>query len=89
MKDNAEFAAFSRRIMRAYARRVAVADPAALGELMALRGEVDAAIQTAVDGLRANGFSWAEIGGEVGLTRQAAFQRFGRKRLLDVSCAND
>ncbi|AKI28632.1 hypothetical protein GMA5_18 [Gordonia phage GMA5] len=81
-RDNAEFAAFSRRIMRAYARRVATADPAALGELMTLRAEVDTAIAAAVDGLRAEGFSWADIGAEVGLTRQAAQQRWGVNKSL-------
>lgn len=79
VKDNREFAAFSRRIMRAYARRVAVADPAALAELVELRTAVDAAIAAAVDGLRAEGFSWGEIGRELGLTRQAVQQRFGRQ----------
>lgn len=78
-KDNREFAAFSRRIMRAYARRVAVADPAALAELVELRTAVDEAIGAAVDGLRAEGFSWAEIGRDLGLTRQGAQQRFGRQ----------
>ena len=78
-KDNREFAAFSRRIMRAYARRVATADPAALVELVRLRADVDDAIAAAVEGLRAEGFSWAEIGRELRMTRQAAYQRFGRK----------
>lgn len=89
-KDNREFAAFSRRIMRAYARRVAVADPAALGELVRLRADVDAAISQAVAGLRAEGFSWGEIGRELGLTRQAAQQRWGRQQILDtVSAGRD
>lgn len=86
-KDNREFAAFSRRIMRAYARRVATADPAALVELMKLRADVDEAIAAAVAGLRAEGFSWAEIGREVGMTRQAAQQRFGRQVTVDSKTA--
>lgn len=84
-KDNAEFAAFGRRIMRAYARRVATADPAALAELLTLRAEVDNAIDSAVLGLRAAGFSWAEIGREVGMTRQAVQQRWGVKQPLTRS----
>jgi len=37
----------------------------------------DAALRTAVDEARAHGRSWASIGTALGVTRQAAFQRFG------------
>jgi hypothetical protein len=38
------------------------------------------ALQTAVDGMREQqGYSWADIGEGLGITRQAAQQRFGRK----------
>lgn len=77
-KDNREFAAFGRRIIRAHARRIAESDPAALGDLLALRQAVDTALDEAVVGLRDAGFSWGEIGREVGMTRQAAQQRWGR-----------
>lgn len=77
-KDNREFAAFGRRIIRAHARRIAESDPAALGDLLALRQAVDTALDEAVVGLRGAGFSWGEIGREVGMTRQAAQQRWGR-----------
>jgi hypothetical protein len=39
--------------------------------------ELDTAIQVAVTGLRAFGYSWAEISSRLGATRQAAQQRWG------------
>lgn len=75
--ENDQFAAFARRILRAYARRVAAGDVEALTALSALSGEVDTAIHQAVDGLRAFGYSWSEIGTRLGVTRQAAQMRFG------------
>jgi len=33
----------------------------------------------AVKGLRARGYSWAEIGSRLGITRQAAQQRWGQR----------
>lgn len=77
--ETPEYAAFCRRIIRAYARRVADADDVDLAEMVAVRDEMDAAIQAAVDGLRARGESWAYIGNALGIKRQAAQQRFGRR----------
>jgi hypothetical protein len=60
----------------------------ASGDLDALEwlaGAVDharTALAVAVDGCRARGFSDAEIGAALGITRQAVGQRFGRKRAL-------
>jgi DNA-directed RNA polymerase specialized sigma24 family protein len=47
-----------------------------------LAGAVDharEALALAVDGCRAQGYSDAEIGAALGITRQAVGQRFGRK----------
>jgi len=44
-----------------------------------LADEIDSAISQAVAGLRALGYSWAEIGSRLGITRQAAWQRWGGK----------
>ncbi len=74
--ENTEFTAFGRRILRAAGRRVAAGDVDALPALAALSAEVDAAITTAVAGLRAAGYSWAEIAARLGVTRQAAHQRW-------------
>ena len=75
--ENDEFAAFAQRIIRAHARRVARGDVEALRDLVALSTVLDAAIGDAVTGLRAFGYSWAEIGDRLGITRQAAHQRWG------------
>ncbi len=80
--DHSEFSGFVRRILRAYSRRCACADPDDLTELLALQGEVDTAITAAVAGLRRSGFSWAEIATAAHTTRQAAQQRWGVKAAL-------
>ncbi|HEY0699064.1 MAG TPA: hypothetical protein VGD43_14790 [Micromonospora sp.] len=75
--ENDEFAAFTRRIIRAHGRRVATGDVEALADLVNLSATIDQAIAEAVTGLRAFGYSWAEIGARLGITRQAAQQRWG------------
>ncbi|MFG3418120.1 hypothetical protein [Micromonospora sp. NPDC048063] len=75
--ENDEFAAFARRIIRAHGRRVATGDVEALRDLVALSANLDDAITEAVIGLRAFGYSWAEIGSRLGISRQAAQQRWG------------
>jgi DNA-directed RNA polymerase specialized sigma24 family protein len=75
--ENPEFAAFARRVIRAHGRRVATGDVEALGDLVNLSTTIDAAITEAVIGLRAFGYSWAEIGQRLGISRQAAQQRWG------------
>ncbi len=74
--ENAEFTAFGRRILRAAGRRVAAGDVDGLPALAALSAELDSAITTAVTGLRAAGYSWADIAARLGVTRQAAHQRW-------------
>ncbi len=76
MVENSEFAAFGRRIIRAAGRRIAAGDVEALPELAALSADLDAAISDAVTGLRAAGYSWGEIASRLGVTRQAAHQRW-------------
>ena len=76
--ENHEYAAFARRVLRAYARRVADGDVEALTLMLGLSAEIDTAISQAVTGLREFGYSWAEIGSRLGITRQAAQQRWGR-----------
>ena len=78
VRENDEYAAFARRVLRAYARRVADGDVEALTLMTDLAAEIDTAIGQAVKGLRAFGYSWAEIGSRLGVTRQAAWQRWGR-----------
>ena len=75
--ENDEYAAFVRRVLRAYARRVAQGDVEALTLMLGLSAEIDTSISQAVTGLRQFGYSWAEIGSRLGITRQAAQQRWG------------
>jgi hypothetical protein len=78
--ENDEYAAFARRIIRAYARRVATGDVEALTDMVALASVLDDAISDAVTGLRTHGYSWADIANRLGITRQAAHQRWGDDR---------
>ena len=75
--ENDEYAAFLRRVIRAYGRRIAAGDIDALADAAFLSGQLDTAIRAAVSGLRDRGYSWADIGRQLGVTRQAAQQRFG------------
>ena len=77
--ENDEYAAFARRVLRAYARRVADGDVEALTLMLGLSAEIDTAIAQAVTGLRGSGYSWTEIGSRLGITRQAAQQRWGAR----------
>lgn len=76
--ENSEYAAFVARCVRAAGRRVAAGDIDGLAELVQLRAEMDEAITTAVRGLRAEPHcqSWAAIARVLGITRQAAMQRW-------------
>lgn len=51
--------------------------------MLGLPEEIDTAIAEAVKDLRARGYSWAEIGSRLGITRQAAQQRWGMSRQPD------
>ena len=62
--------------MRAYGRRVGAGDVEALASMVKLAGELETAIQDAVIGLRQFGYSWTEIGDRLGISRQAARQRW-------------
>jgi hypothetical protein len=74
--ENDEYGEFIRRILRAYSRRVADGDIDALSLMTRLADELDDANAQAVKGLRARGYSWTEIGDRLGITRQAARQRW-------------
>lgn len=77
--ETPEYGQMVRRMVRAYGKRVGNADEIDLGELAKLQDEVDAAIATAVKMQREIwGRSWTEIGKGLGITRQAAQQRYGR-----------
>lgn len=74
--ETMSFLGMVRRMIRAAGRRVALADEFELAELLALRGELDAAIATAVTGQHEGGRSWSEIGAAAGMSKQAAAKRW-------------
>lgn len=76
--EPAEFGVVVRRFVRAYGRRVAEWDAYDLKGLVDLHDDVDRAIVVAVTGLRTGPgrYSWTEIGKALGISRQAARQRF-------------
>lgn len=78
--ENSEYTAFARRIIRAHGKRVAEGDPMDLAELVGLRDDMNQVIVDAVRAMRErHGWSWAEISRELGVSRQAAQQAYGRR----------
>lgn len=82
--DHSEYRAMLGRMLRAYTRRVAdqgsVED---LAEMVTLRAALDDAIVRAAADLHDQGVSWTEISRPLGITRQAARQRFARRAAAD------
>jgi hypothetical protein len=76
--ENDQYTGFVRRVIAAYSRRVAAGDIDAITGMTSIATELDDAITEAVTGLRAAGYSWADIAARLGLTRQAAQQRWGK-----------
>ena len=75
--ENDEYAAFLRRAIRAYSRRIASGDIDAIPVMTALADDFDQGVRDAITGLRAQGYSWADIALRLGISRQAAQQRWG------------
>jgi hypothetical protein len=75
--ENDEYAQFLQRVIRAYSRRIGSGDIEAITGMIRLAADLDQAITHAVTGLRTCGYSWADIGLRLGITRQAAQQRWG------------
>jgi hypothetical protein len=75
--ENDEYAAFLRRVIAAYSRRIAAGDIEAITGMTALADHLDHAIRDAITGLRGCGYSWADIAMRLGITRQGAQQRWG------------
>ena len=74
--ENDEYAAFLRRVIRAYSRRVATGDIEAITTMAHLADELEDATRQAITGLRQFGYSWADIAIRLGITRQGAQQRW-------------
>lgn len=80
--ENPEYAAFARRIRHACARRIGQGDIEGLvlmAELAELADTIDISISDAVTSLCEHSYSWADIGDRLGVTRQSAQPRCGRR----------
>ena len=75
--ENDAYLVFVARVITAAGKRVATGDVEALPDLARLAADRDAALSTAVRGLREFGYSWEQIASRLGVTRQAAQQRWG------------
>jgi hypothetical protein len=78
--ENKAFDAFARRIIRAYAKRVASGDIEALAQLVELQEGVVSAIADAIVGLRDFGYSWTDVAARLGVARPPAFERWTVKK---------
>lgn len=75
-----EFLKFARRIIRAAGKRVGDGDPCDLAALVEVRKEMERVEVEAVRMMREKyEYSWEMIGQDLGMTRQAAQQKYGRK----------
>jgi hypothetical protein len=84
--ENDEYAAFIRRVLRAYSRRIAQGDIDAITDMAAIATETDTAIRDAITALRiTHGYSWTDIALRLGITRQGAQQRWGGDTPHDVT----
>jgi hypothetical protein len=72
--ETGEFGSAAVRMIRTMARRVGASDIAEFGAMWEVMTEAEHAVTGAIDGLRASGFSWAEIGAEVGWSKQRLSQ---------------
>jgi hypothetical protein len=81
--ENDEYAEFLRRALLAYARRIGKGDIDEFARMAAIATEMDDILRQAVAGLRAAGFSWADIAARTGTTRQAAWKRWAVPSLND------
>ena len=86
--ENDEYAAFLRRVIRAYSRRVAEGDIEAITTMVGLADHLEDATRQAITGLRQFGYSWADIALRLGVTRQGAQQRWG-DTLVPVTDTSD
>lgn len=72
-----------RRMVKGLGRRIADGDPADLADAIRLQRELDSVIREAVAGMREQaGFSWQQLADELGVSKQAAQQKYGRRQHL-------
>jgi len=69
----------AKRFIKSAGARVGESDEHELRELLHLQGDLEAAIAVAVAGQRSFGKSWASIGLAAETSKEAAWQRWGKK----------
>jgi hypothetical protein len=78
--ETEEYLRFLHRILGALANRVGDADVEMLKGLADLGGMVGGLLAETVDRLRTeHGYTWADVGRALGITRQSAHERFRRQ----------
>ena len=82
---NDEFAAFGRRMLRAFTRRVSEGDVEGLAELAHLAELAELATGQAARALVADGYSWADVARVLGTSRQNAHKRYGKAPASEVA----
>jgi hypothetical protein len=78
-KTTEEMVAGIRRQIRALETRAENDDPWVAADMATLATEMNTAVDRVVGCLRANGYTWTDIGFQFGLTKQAAFNRWANK----------
>lgn len=76
--ETMEYLSAARRFIRAAGVRVGESDEHELAELASLQVALNEALTVAIAGQRTYGKSWAKIGGALGVSREAAWQRWGK-----------
>ena len=77
--ETPEYAAMLKRMIRSYGKRVAEEDYVDLADMLEVRAELEAAIAHAVREQQAR-TSWSTVALGLGVTREAAFQRYRTRK---------
>ena len=77
--ENEDYLAMCRRLLCAAGRRVSDSDPDTLAVFVRLRDTLDHEICLAASSLNEQGYSWADIGKSLSISRAAAHKRFSSK----------
>ncbi len=72
--ETGEFGRAAIRMIRQMASRVGASDIAEFGAMWEVMEESERAVTKTIDDLQASGFSWAEIGAEIGWSKQRLSQ---------------
>ncbi len=75
--ETPEYAAMLARMIRGYGRRVGHGDEVDLAEMLEMGKTLSDATSNAVQLMRSDGISWSYIALGAGISRQAAWKRWG------------